>query len=360
MVGGAERPGRDVALATAIKTAYEQRLSLHAALDAQADSPLLNLQQQSLDAIEHLTHAITEEDVPDAFPHSAAEGAGSEEAQLAEAVATRLRELQGNVSVPSLLKGHEVPQVTRVAHDPRRIVWSTPTSLPQITMTVAQASGLVVPEPIDWKSFGKQIWHHVIISPDTFRERVRTILGDETRLLANAPTMSEGTGLSPRLAGSFLLADQGDIYLTATEAIDPMRRMIVYERVDAARLLNNLDLLVEGPARQLVRDIADIGGVSYDSNAYGPGLKGVWWRWGTQELFTPLTKADYEGWEDEPLWPEEPSQGPPTDGTPAGPMPQSGMGTGIPAVPVIAVPGPGAGADDPALRMSLVEAGGDA
>lgn len=90
--------------------------------------------------------------------------------------------------------------------------------------------------------------------------------------------------------GSYKLRNFPDIDNTRRKADMPAGQPLSIRSPDFRERLNRY---IEGPAQTTVFRILEIGGESMLANAYGGGLKGVFWRAGAVRYFTPLHISDY-------------------------------------------------------------------
>jgi len=190
--------------------------------------------------------------------------------QLAETVADKLVEdYSGDGMIREFLKKGEIN------------VSSEKISLSQYLTKI----GIELSNIKDWGEFIEEVWRHARLRPDELQEKVKRELEKQEGLL------SKGIKDIPVDA-----IEESHLYTLAV--IDDARRIGESASIRIApELIKNkakMNEYVELPAQRLVRSIFKNGGNPYSSNAYGPGLKGVFWRKDEVDYFTPLTIEDYD------------------------------------------------------------------
>ncbi len=164
---------------------------------------------------------------------------------------------------------------------------------------IADELGIVIPDGTDWEKLSEKIWQNAILRPQEVVSRAREELGKQQRLF-NSREQQELFALYPVNFNAPLGTVQDKALLNTAYAgllsIDEARRIGysagAIKQLDVSKQ-SELDKYVEAPAQRLVKDIIGLGGITYSSNAYGDGLKGVFWIKNNTEYFTPLTIDDY-------------------------------------------------------------------
>ena len=163
-------------------------------------------------------------------------------------------------------------------------VWSKKISLLQYLTKI----GIELSNINDWREFVEEVWLQARLKPDELQKKVEGDLEIQKGLIREQ-----------------LSKDIKDFPVHAIKGIGP--QLYILDIIDEARRITNpptladklkdkanMDEYVELPAQRLVRDIFKNGGKPYLSNAYGPGLKGVFWEKDGVDYFTPLTIENYK------------------------------------------------------------------
>jgi len=195
-----------------------------------------------------------------------------------------------------------------------------PSSLEDYAREVAREEGIDIPLDVNWDDIETLVLRGAMLSPDELRSAVMEGLRQDREYLREVPLAIE---MQEEFPGTVEMRDLDNIkrrtYITEIPTIDSARRL----RGSPHRKIRGpsrregsfarLSQVVEAPAQPLIDRILRIGGEPFTSNAYGPGLRGVWWTRGEVEYFTPLTIAGYEEVGDFPATSESQEDG--TGGT---------------------------------------------
>lgn len=151
-----------------------------------------------------------------------------------------------------------------------------------------------IPSKDIWEIFVERIWQQAIKDPQELLSVAVRELGKQQDILKDIfnvvlEGMPPGTGLNSKLP---------DLGYENLESIDYARCIgdsgrAVYLNLSAPDLQYKLNRYVEKPAQKLVMTVLGKSGEPVSSNAYGPGLKGVFWLKDGVRYFTPLTINDY-------------------------------------------------------------------